>query len=85
MHRTIGESQTQSLGEIVAAAYELGVTIASDRGVAAELAARHLERMLARGRNVRIAAALVDLASELEPARAHAAPSRSASSITHAA
>jgi hypothetical protein len=54
MNRNVGESQTLNLGEIVTAACELGGTIAADRAVATELAARHLERLLVRGSNARI-------------------------------
>jgi hypothetical protein len=53
------------LGEVVAAAYELGTVVAPDRTTAADLAARHLARMLARSGNARLVAAVADLAREL--------------------
>jgi hypothetical protein len=53
------------LGEVVAAAYELGTLVAPDRTMAADLAARHLERMLVRSGNARLVAAVADLAREL--------------------
>ncbi len=59
---------TPTLAEAVAAAYELGSAVAPDRATAADLAARHLERVLVRGSNARLALALADLARELAPA-----------------
>ncbi len=61
-------STTLTLGEAVAAAYELGSAVAPDRATAADLAARHLERVLVRGSNARLALALEDLARDLAPA-----------------
>lgn len=53
------------LGDIVAASYELGRAVAPDRATAGVLAARRLGRLLARGRNARLALALSDLARDL--------------------
>ena len=54
-----------SLGEVIAASCELGSAVSPDRTVAAELAARHVGRMLAQVGNARLAAALALLANEL--------------------
>jgi hypothetical protein len=70
-----GISQTQRLGDFVAAAYEVSSAVAPDRAMANALAARHLERVLARGANVRLVAALRGLARELAPARVRRARS----------
>jgi hypothetical protein len=85
MHRNVGESMTLYLGQIVTAACDLGGTIAADRAVATELAARHLERVLVRGRNARIAAALAELANELAPLQARYAQRSSAAPMPRAA
>jgi hypothetical protein len=69
-------STTPTLGEAVAASYELGSAVASDRATAANLAARHLERVLGRGSNARLAIALADLARDLAPARPRAIRAR---------
>lgn len=53
------------LGDVVAASYELGSAVAPDRALAGDLAARRLGRILARGRNARLAVALSDLARDL--------------------
>jgi hypothetical protein len=66
MQTNHADSPVLRLGEIVAACYELGTTVASDRAMAADLAARHLERVLVRGSNARLVAALTDLARELD-------------------
>lgn len=70
-----GTSQTERLGDLVVAAYEISGAVASDRATADELAARHLERVLVRGPNVRLVVALKGLAREL--ARASVRPARS--------
>ena len=54
------------LGDAVAAFYELGNAVASDRATARDLAARCVGRRLSRSGNVRLAATLTDLARELE-------------------
>jgi len=58
-------AQTKRLGDVITAAYEVSDEISPDRAVANELAARHLERVLVRGANLRLVAALRDLAREL--------------------
>jgi hypothetical protein len=59
------------LGEVVEAAYALGSLVAAtDRETASDLAARRLERVLARGGNRHLAIALAGLARELGPERA---------------
>ena len=68
--------QTKKLGDVITAAYEVSDAITSDRAMADELAARHLERVLVRGGNLRLVAALRDLARELAPARARAVRSK---------
>jgi hypothetical protein len=65
--------QTKKLGDVIAAAYAMSDVVAPDRATANELAARRLERVLARGSNMRLVAALRGLARELAPARARAA------------
>jgi hypothetical protein len=47
--------------------------VAGDPATAAELAARRLERVLVRGGNLRLEAALVELANELRSTRRHPA------------
>lgn len=64
------------LGEIVIAAYDLGSAVASDPATAGDLAARHLERLLLRGGNARVVAALADLAQDLAPTGRHSRRSR---------
>ncbi len=61
---------TAQLGETIAAAYDTSSAVASNPTTAGELAARRLERVLARGANARLVAALRDLADELTPVRA---------------
>jgi hypothetical protein len=66
--RTIeSNSDAPMLGETVAEACDMGGIIASDPTTAAELAGRHLERVLVRGCNARLAAALAALALEFTP------------------
>ena len=72
MHTEQSQSETQQLGDAIVAAYEVSSTVTSNRGTASDLAARHLERVLVRGANVRLVAALRDLAGELAPPRARA-------------
>ena len=60
-------SDAPNVGDMVAAACEMGSAIASDPAVANELAARHLERVLVRGSNARLAAALAVLALQFTP------------------
>jgi len=62
--------RTEQLGDAIAEAYEMSSAVASNRTTASELAARRLERVLARGANARLVAALRDLARELAPVRA---------------
>jgi hypothetical protein len=69
MKRNVGESQTQNFGEVIVAACEFDSDVAPD-ATAMERAALHLERVLVRGSNARIAAALAELAAELAPAAA---------------
>jgi hypothetical protein len=57
------KSEGLKLGDIVSASYELGSAV--DRAMAGELAARRLGRLLARGRNARLAVALSDLSRDL--------------------
>jgi hypothetical protein len=59
------KSEGPKLGDMVAAIYELGSAVAPDRATAGDLAARSLGRILARGRNARLAIALSDLARDL--------------------
>jgi hypothetical protein len=56
-----------NLGEMIEAAYDLGESLTPDPAAAAELAARHLERVLVRGSNARLMAMLENLAAELSP------------------
>ena len=72
MRTTERNSAGISLGDVIAASCELGSAVSPDRGVAAELAARHVGRMLARGGNSRLAAAMTLLARELDSGMAHA-------------
>ena len=65
--------QGKKLGDLIAAAYEMSSAVASDGATANELAARHLERVLARSANLRVVAALRGLARELTPTHARAA------------
>ena len=60
--------------QVVEAAFELGGAIAPDRATAAELATRHLERVLVRGRNAHLLVTLKNLARELEPTTNRRAP-----------
>jgi hypothetical protein len=69
------KSGTEQLGEAIAAAYETSTALAPNGTTASELAARRLERVLARGANVRLVAALRDLARELAPVRMRSARS----------
>jgi hypothetical protein len=65
MRTTERNSAGISLGEVIAASCELGSAVSADRGVAAELAARRVGRVLAQGGNARLAAAVALLAREL--------------------
>ncbi|HVZ72797.1 MAG TPA: hypothetical protein VHJ20_10525 [Polyangia bacterium] len=56
-----------TLGDFVTASFDLGAAVAGDTTNAAELAARHLERVLVRGSNLRLTAALAKLAREVGP------------------
>jgi hypothetical protein len=58
-------SKSPKLGDMVAALYELGSSVFDERGLAGELAARQLGRLLARGRNERLTVALTNLARDL--------------------
>jgi hypothetical protein len=69
------KSGTEQLGEAIAAAYESSTAVAPNSTTATELAARHLERVLARGANVRLVAALRDLAREFAPIRVRSSQS----------
>jgi len=73
-----GDSQAQRFGDAVVAAVDLGAALAPDPAIASALAARHLERVLARGANKQLTAALADLARELAPSGVRASGSRSA-------
>ena len=64
--------QKKKLEDAITAAYEVSDAITPDRAMANALAARHLERVLVRGANVRLIAALESLARELAPARVRA-------------
>lgn len=75
------DSQAQNLGDAVVAAVDLGAGVARDRSVASALAARHLERVLARGANRRLVAALASLARELAPTRARTPRARGRAAI----
>lgn len=56
-----------SLGEVVAGAYELGGRVGGDDATVAQLATRRLERALICAGNLRLQAALLELARELSP------------------
>jgi len=56
--------RTMSLGEVIAASCELGYAVAVDGTHAMDLAARHLARVLARGRNAKLVHALTVMAQE---------------------
>ncbi len=60
-----GESRRHTLGEIVAAAYDLGSAVAPDPEGISAFAARHVERALLRGDNLHVAVALSGLARDL--------------------
>jgi hypothetical protein len=77
MLRRNQNSEALKFGDIVEAAYELGSLLAPDRAMAGDLAARHLERVLVRGGNLRLVAELADLARDLAPSASHARRSRS--------
>ena len=64
------DAQAQNLGDAIVAAVDLGTGVTRDRAIASALATRHLERVLARGGNRWLAAALANLARELAPTRA---------------
>ena len=61
--------KTLSLGAMVEKLIDQAGAEAHDGVAPADLAARRLEQVLARGANARLANALVELASELGPAR----------------
>ena len=61
MQTKIGRSGAPLFGGSVAAAYELNNRLAPDRPAAAELAVRHVQRLLIHGRNAALVAALPDL------------------------
>lgn len=58
-------SKGPKLGDMVAALYDLGSPVFDDRGLAGDLAARQLGRLLAHGRNERLTVALTNLARDL--------------------
>lgn len=58
------DTETLSLGEIVAASCELGNAVSCDSDRAMDLAARHLGRVLARSRNAKLARTLNAMARE---------------------
>jgi hypothetical protein len=64
------KAPTHQLGDLVAAAYDLGYAMTEDPTTAAELAARHLERVLVRSSNLRLTAELLRLARQLGPTTA---------------
>ena len=76
MHASEHVDGAMMLGEVVAAAYEVGSQVTPDPVVAAKLAARRLERVLVRGANRRLQSALSELARELEPAARRVSRSR---------
>lgn len=59
------ESRRHTLGDIVAAAYDLGSAVAPDPEAGSAFAARHVEHALMRGDNLRVAVALSGLARDL--------------------
>lgn len=67
MRTNDSNSDVPNVGEMIAAACEMGSAVASDPALANELAARHLERVLVRGSNARLAAALAVLALQFSP------------------
>ena len=60
-------SKTVTLGATVEMLVASADAVGATGSTAAELAAHRLERVLVRGGNVRLAAALADLAGELAP------------------
>lgn len=58
MRAKIRDSGGPMLGDVVAAACDLGDVIAPDPATASDLAVRHVERVLVHGRNARLVAAL---------------------------
>ena len=71
MRTNDSNSDTPMLGETVAEACDMGGLISSDPAIAAEVAGRHLERVLVRACNARLAAALAALALEFTPEMSH--------------
>lgn len=69
-------SRAPMFGEVVAAAYELSNAVAPDRATAADLAVRHVERVLLHGRNTRLVAALKELDRLLRVSRVAGAARR---------
>jgi RNA polymerase-binding transcription factor DksA len=59
------ESRTHTLGDVVAAAYDLGSAVAPDPTVVPAFAARQVEDALVRGNHLDVAVALSGLAREL--------------------
>jgi hypothetical protein len=79
MGQTDARIGTINLGDIVVASCELGSAVASDGTGAIDLAAHHLGRILARGRNRKLANALTAMAREFSASpnpAARRAPSR---------
>jgi len=78
MQTTQALAQTEELVDVITAAYEVSDSVAPDQAITSELAARHLERVLVRGANLRLVAAMRQLAAELgAPTRASGSPERS--------
>ena len=67
MQTTTQNSKKLSLGAMVEALCQDAGTVATDAPSVADLAAHRLERVLVRGGNLRLAAALAALARELAP------------------
>lgn len=65
--------KTLSLGAVVEKLFEQAEAVAENGVAAADLAACRLERVLARGANARLAAAVADLAREIAPVTVAAA------------
>jgi hypothetical protein len=73
----------RTLGDLVAASYDLSSAIAPNASKAAELAARHLERVLLHGSNVRLSAKLERFSRERGSTRDRAGSPRSLRLVAH--
>jgi hypothetical protein len=72
MQTTDRIAKTLSLGAVVEMICRQESAVAIDQNAVADLAARRLERVLVRGGNARLAAALATLAQELAPTSSRA-------------